>query len=90
MDARVPSILCLKKLLSHAGDNETINGQKDIKWNARKQRESDKPDEFPEKNVPPLYGGKAVKKYENKTEKNRTVKAGDISSGRRKPPSPII
>jgi hypothetical protein len=90
MDARVPSILCLKKLLSHARDNETINRQEDIKWKAKKQAESDKPDEFPEKNVPPLMGVKLSKKYEKKIEKNRMVKAGDISFGRRKTPPPII
>ena len=66
MDARFPSILSLKKLLSHAGDNETINGQEDIKWKAKKQGESDKADECPEENLPTLYGGEAVKKVREK------------------------
>ena len=66
MDARFLSILRLKKLLSHAGDNETINGQEDIKWKAKKQGESDKADEYPEENLPALDGGEAVKKVREK------------------------
>jgi hypothetical protein len=66
MDARFPSTLRLKKLLSHAGDNETINGQEDIKWKTKKQGESDKADKCPEGNLPALDGGEAVKKVREK------------------------
>jgi hypothetical protein len=66
MDARFPSILCLKKFLSHPGDNETINEQEDIKWKTKKQGESDKAEECPEENLPALYGGEAVKKVREK------------------------
>jgi hypothetical protein len=66
MDERFPSILRLNNLVSHAGDNETINGQEDIKWKAKKQGESDKADECPEENLPALYGGEAVKKVREK------------------------
>ena len=66
MDAQPLFILCLKKLLSHAGDNETINGQEDVKWKAKKQGESDKANECPEGTHPALYVGEAVKKVREK------------------------
>jgi hypothetical protein len=52
LDARFLSLLGLKKLLSHPDDNEPINGQEGIKWKTKKQGESDKADQCPEKNLP--------------------------------------
>jgi hypothetical protein len=66
MDARFRSLLGLKKLLSHSGDNEPINGQEDVKGKTKKQGESDKADQSPEKNLPARYGGEAVKKVREK------------------------
>jgi hypothetical protein len=66
MEARLPSLLGLKKLLSHSGDNEPINGQEDIKWKTKKQSESDKADQCPEKNLPARDWGEAVKKVREK------------------------
>jgi len=66
MDARFLSFLSLKKLLSHSGDNEPINGQEDIKWKTKRQGESDKAEQAPEKNLPALEGGGAVKKVREK------------------------
>jgi hypothetical protein len=45
------SVLGLKKPLPHSGDNEAINGQEDVKWKAKRQGESDKADQCPEKNA---------------------------------------
>jgi hypothetical protein len=73
MDTRFPFVLGLKKLLTHSGDNEPINGQEDIKWKAKRQGESDKADQCPEKDLPARDGGDAVKKVR---EKNREEQDG--------------
>ena len=66
MDAQFLSLLCLKKPLSHTGDNETKNGQEDVKWKAKKQGESDKANECAEGNHPALDEGEPVKKVREK------------------------
>jgi hypothetical protein len=52
LDTRFPTVLGLKKLLLHSGDNEPINGQKNIKGKAKRQGESDKAGQCPDKNAP--------------------------------------
>jgi hypothetical protein len=51
MDTRFPSALGLKKSLLHSGDNGPINGQENIKGKAKRQDESDKTGQCPEKNT---------------------------------------
>jgi hypothetical protein len=72
MEVWFPFLLCLKKLLSHSSDNEPINGQEGIKRKTKRQGESDKADQHPEKNLPALDGGEAVKKVriKNREEKD--------------------
>jgi hypothetical protein len=73
MEARFPPPLGLEKLLSHSGDNKPINGQKDIKWKAKRHGEPDKADQDPEKNLLALERGETVKKVR---EKNREDQDG--------------
>jgi hypothetical protein len=66
MDAPFLSILCLKKPLSHAGDNETKNGQQDVKRKAKEQGESDKANKYHQGNHPALDEGEPFKKVREK------------------------
>jgi hypothetical protein len=62
MEVRFPFLLGLKEFFSHSDNNEPINRREDVKWKTKRQAESDKAEQRPEKDLPSVETGGGFEK----------------------------